>query len=115
MVLLTVITNLCSGLNTKITPAILGDTVAEAVRVHRSKCGEITVRKTGKYEYEAQSQSKDTRQYRIAYVLGKWCCSCKDFAHTCRACKHIAAMKKIFDASPPPLAHYRGYQPIYEW
>ena len=64
--------------------------------------GKIAVKKTGEHEYGAQSQSKDTRQYRIAYVLGWWCCSCKDFAHTRRACKRIAAMKNAFDPSPPP-------------
>ena len=82
--------------------------MCETVLVHRSKRGEIAVEKTGEYEYEAQSQSKDTRRYRIVYVLGRWRCSCKAFAHTDRACKHIAAMKKVFDASPPPRSRHRG-------
>lgn len=86
----------------KTTPLIAGGTMRKTNRIYRSKRGEIEVKKTDEYEYEARSQSKDNKWCRIAYVLGRWCCSCKDFAHTCRACKHIAAVKKVFDASPPP-------------
>ena len=82
--------------------------MCETTRVHKSKRGEIEVKKTDEYEYEARSQTKDNKWYRIAYVLGRWCCSCKDFAHTCRACKHIAAMKRVFDASPPPKPQPSG-------
>ena len=82
---------------------MLGET-----RIHESKRGKIMVRQTGEYEYEAMSQSKDDEWYRIAYVLGRWCCGCKAFAHTGRACKHAASMKRLFGASPPPQARSRG-------
>ena len=82
--------------------------MSETVLIHRSKRGEIAVRKTGEYEYEAQSQSKDTKWYRIAHVLGRWYCACKSFAHTSRACKHIAAMKKVYGGAAPPQARSRS-------
>ena len=80
------------------------------ILVYKSKRNEIAVRKTDEYEYEAKSESKERKWYRIAHVLGKWYCECKGFAHTGRACKHIAAMKKLYDAKPPPAAPCRGYQ-----
>ena len=35
-------------------------------------------------------------------TLGQFCCECKVFAFTDRACKHIAGAKHTFGSPPPP-------------
>ena len=70
---------------------------------YKRKTGEIRVTKINECEYEAMSESGDDTRYRIVFALGRWFCGCKGFAHTCRACKHIAAMKKLYRPSPPPV------------
>lgn len=65
------------------------------------------VKKTGDYEYEAVSESGSAELYRIVLVLRRWFCGCKRFAHTNRACKHIAAMKKLYCPSLPPMLEHK--------
>ena len=77
--------------------------VAEQILSFTGKRGTIHVRKINEYEYEAMSVSKDGEWHRIAFIVGQWLCGCKGFAHTCRACKHIAAMKKLYSPATPPM------------
>ena len=82
--------------------------VAQQVRIFTGRRGTIRVRKIAEYEYEAMSESKDDEWYRILFVLRRWFCGCKRFAHTNRACKHIAAMKKLYAPVPPAMPRPRA-------
>ena len=78
------------------------------MRVHKTKRGEIKVEKVDELEYRAKSESKDDEWYRVVYVLGKFHCECKGFAHTDRACKHISAVNHRFSPKPPPERRRRA-------
>ena len=81
--------------------------MGQQVRTFKGKRSEISVRKIGEWEYEATSESRDGEWYRVVLVLNRWLCGCKGFAHTNRACKHIAAMKKLYSPSPTPAPRCR--------
>ena len=82
--------------------------MAQQVRIFTGKRGTIKVRKIVEYEYEAMSESKDGVWYRILFVLRRWFYGCKRFAHTNRACKHIAAMKRLYAPVPPAMPKPRA-------
>ena len=81
--------------------------MGQQVRTFKGKRSEISVRKIGEWEYEATSESKDGERYRLVFVLSRWYCGCKGFAHKNRACKHVAAMKRLYSPSPPPAPRCR--------
>lgn len=91
--------------------------MAGEIRVYKTKHGEIKIEKVNELEYLASSESKKAAKlYRLAYLLGRWYCSCKGFSYAMRSCKHVAAMKKIFAPKPPkpkgPRRRIRARKPI---
>lgn len=85
--------------------------MSEQIRTRKTARGEIRVKKIDGMEYAASSESDDGKWHRVMRIVGSWCCSCKSFAHTDRACKHVAAMKATFSPAEPrpdPSRRRRG-------
>ena len=77
--------------------------MAGRIFTRKTARGEVKVKKIDKIEYAASSESDSGKYYRIMRIDGRWCRACKSFAHTSRACRHVAAMKAtFFPAEPRP-------------